>query len=653
MKLDKFKKYFPDFSQYKNFPSWNQWKQLPKTLTKFDKFALLLFIVLLIGSAASLAAYYNYKHTVPQPAQGGTFTEGMVGQPRFINPIYLSSNDVDRSLVQLTFAGLMQYKDDKIVPDLAKGYHTDKGKVWTVTLKDNLTWQDGEPITAEDVVFTVNVLQDSDYKSPQRVNWVGVDVSKVSSRKVKFKLSTAYPQFLENLTLKIIPKHVWKNIQAADFSLSSYNLKPIGSGPYQIEDIDQKNNYINSLTLTRNKNYHDQPYLDEIDFEFYKSQEQLLEAADDNEIDGFSASTSTDFKNFEKHTFSLPRYFAIYFNSDKSELLSNQKIRKALNYATNRKELVNQGEPVYSPILPSVFGFEEPKAKYKFDLAKAEKLFKEEGFKKNDDNEIRKKTEEQDFQFQQRLEQGMENQSVKELQKCLVEEVDYKQENVTGYFGDKSKQAVIEFQEKYKKDVLQPHDLQAGTGAVGETTRKKLNEVCFEKPTQPLTVELTLVNQPEMNQIAETLKQQWKKAGVDLKINSVSLSDLKTDYIKNRNYESLLFGQSLGMKPDFYSFWHSSQSKDPGLNLAKYDSEEADKLLSKGRKTLEKKKRANLYEEFQNILLQDAPAVFLYNPKFNYNTSEVNGINSSLIVNPAHRFSSVKDWYSKIKGVWR
>lgn len=653
MKFDKFKKYLPDFSQYKNFPSWSQWKQLPKTLTKFDKFALLLFIVLLVGSATSLATYYSYKHTVPQPAQGGTFTEGMVGQPRFINPIYLSSNDVDRSLVQLTFAGLMQYKNDKIVFDLAKSYHTDKGEVWTVTLKDNITWQDGEPITAEDVVFTVNVLQDSDYKSPQRVNWVGVDVSKVSSRKVKFKLSTAYPQFLENLTLKVIPKHVWKNIQAADFSLSSYNLKPIGSGPYQIKDIDQKGDYINSLTLTRNKNYHDQPYLNKIKFKFYNSQEKLVEAAKNNKIDGFSAGTSTDFKNFEKHTFSLPRYFAVFFNSDRSELLSNRKIRKALNYATNRKGLVDQGEPIYSPILPSVFGFEEPENKYEFDLAKAKELLKAEGFTDKDNNGIREKTKEQEFQFQQRLEQGMENQSVKELQKCLVKEVNYKQENVTAYFGNKTKQAVTKFQEKYKENVLQPYDLQSGTGVVGQSTRKKLNEVCFERPKQSLKIKLTLVSQPEMNQIAETLKQQWKKAGVELKINSVSLSDLKTNYIKNRDYESLLFGQSLGMKPDFYSFWHSSQSKDPGLNLAKYESEEADKLLSKGRKTLDKKKRADLYEEFQEILLQDAPAVFLYNPKFNYNTSEVSGINSTLIVNPAHRFNSVKDWYSKIKGVWK
>jgi len=185
MKSNSFKRFLPDFSQYKSFPSWKQWKQLPRALTKFDKFALILFIVLLLGSSTSLVLYYNYKNTVPRPARGGVFTEGMTGQPRFINPVYVSSNDVDRSLVQLTFAGLMQYEKGEIVHDLAKSYHTDEGKVWTVTLKDDITWQDGQPITAEDVVFTVNVLQDSDYKSPQRVNWVGVDVSKIAPKKVK------------------------------------------------------------------------------------------------------------------------------------------------------------------------------------------------------------------------------------------------------------------------------------------------------------------------------------------------------------------------------------------------------------------------------------------------------------------------------------
>jgi len=657
MKGDNLKKYLPDFSQYKNFPNWNQWKQLPRTLTRFDKFALLLFLIIMIGSCVSLGVHYYYQCTVSKPARGGTFTEGMVGQPRFVNPVYVSSNDVDRSLVQLTFAGLMQYKNGKIVPDLAKDYNTEKGKVWTVTLKDNITWQDGEPITAEDVVFTVNVLQDSEYKSPQRVNWVGVDVSKVSSKKVKFELSSAYPQFLENLTLKVIPKHVWKNIQPADFSLSSYNLKPIGSGPYQIENINKQDDYIESLTLVRNPNYHQQPYLDKINFQFFKDRTQLKEAAQKGNVDGFSVSTTSAVK-FIPHQFSLPRYFAVFFNAEQSEILENKAIRKALNYATDRKTLTKKvlgrnGKPTYSPILPSIFQYKKPEQNYAFNLEEAKKLLEEEGFVDSDDNGIREKTQEREFEFTQRLDTGMDNESVRELQKCLVKEVGYSQENTTGYFGNKTKQAVTKFQEKYQEDVLKPYNLQQGTGVVGESTRKKLNEVCFEEPKQSLTFELTLVEQPEMRKVAERLQQQWKKVGVDLKLNVVSLSELKTEYIKTREYESLLFGQSLGIEPDFYSFWHSSQVKDPGLNLAGFESEEADKLLSEARKTLDDKKRAELYEEFQNILLKEAPAVFLYNPSFTYHTSKVKGVTPSLIVNPAHRFNAVKEWYTEVKRVWK
>lgn len=656
MNIQNLKSHLPDLSKYKRFPSWAQWKQFPGTLTRFEKFALTLFIVLLLGSGVFLGLHYRSINTALQPAPGGSFTEGMTGQPRFINPVYVSSNDVDRSLVQLTFAGLMQYNQDgEIVPDLAKSYHTEQGKTWTVTLKKNITWQDGEPITAEDVVFTVNVLQNSDYKSPQRVNWVGVDISRISSRKVKFTLTNAYPQFLENLTLKIIPKHVWKDIQPANFSLSSYNLKPIGSGPFQVSKVNQQDNRIKSIVLTRNSNYHQQPYLDRIVFKFYNNEDQLLKEAGQGKVDGFSVSTSTQVSGFNSHQFSLPRYFAVFFNPDQSKLLTNN-IRKALNYATNRKQIVKQvlngqGHPTYSPILPSIYDFKSSQ-KYQYDLKRASQLLKQEGFKDSNEDGIREKTQQPDFQFGRRLERGMENEAVKELQQCLVKEVNYSQDKVTGYFGNTTEQGVIDFQEKYKEDVLKPYDLQSGTGIVGPSTRNKLNQVCFEQPKQPLVIELTLVRQPEMKQVAQLLKEQWKKAGVKLKLNPVSLSDLKNKYIKTRDYQSLLFGESLGIKPDFYSLWHSSQTKDPGLNLAKFESEQADQLLEQARTTMDQNERAKLYQQFQQLLLKQAPAVFLYNPNFVYRTSKIKGINSSLIVNPAHRFVSVKEWYLNTKRVW-
>lgn len=654
-----FKKILPNFSDYKNLPSWPQWKQIPQTLSTLEKSALVFFVVLLLSSASFLSYNYYLQNTTPKPARGGTFIEGAVGQPRFINPIYISSNDIDRALVQLTFSGLMRYnKQGEITYDLAKSYHTEQGKVWTVTLKKDITWQDGEPITADDIIFTINAIQNSDYKSPQRINWMGVKVSKVSPRKVKFKLDNEYPHFLENLTLKLIPKHRCEGIAPADFSLSSFNLKPIGSGPYQVESINREGDFIKSLTLIRNPNYHQQPYLNQIKFRFFKNQKQLVEAAQKESLNGISVSTSTinSLESFNEHQFSLPRYFAVFFNPDQSEILSDKKIRKALNYATNKKQIIKevtggQAGVVNSPILPSVYGFEQSTTTYNYNLEKANKILDEQGFKLS--GEIREKTKDPEFQFSRRLQVGSEGEEVKKLQQCLVKEVGYDQEKVTSYFGNLTKQAAIKFQEKYQQDVLQPWGLSSGTGVIGESTRSKLNKVCFEHPKQPLTLELTLVNQSEMKQIAQTLKEQWKQAGINLKLKTVSLSELKNNYIKPRNYEALLFGESLGVKPDLYSFWHSSQTEDPGLNLAKFESEQADKLLEKARQTLDSDQRAKYYQEFQQLVINEAPAVFLYNPSFTYYTSKVRGVTPSLIVDSAHRFISIKDWYLKTKRVWR
>lgn len=644
-----------DSRRYKQLPSWNQWKRLPRALSKKEKFALVLFLILILGSITTLGFNYYYQNTTPRPARGGTFVEGMVGQPRFINPIYVSSNDVDRSLVQLTFASLLRYNQQgEIVPNLARDCHTEQGKVWTVTLKDDLTWQDGQPITAEDVVYTVEVMQSSDYKSPQRVNWMGVEVSKVSSQKIKFELDSAYSQFSENLTSKIIPKHIWEEISPANFPLSSYNLNPIGSGPYQVENINKEKDRIKSLTLVRDLDYHSQPYLDKIVFKFYRTQQQLIEAAKNGAVDGIGSPEKI--AGFKQHSFSLPRYFSVFFNVD-SEPLTEKSIRRALNYATDKEQIVNevaegQATPVNSPILPSIFNYQKPTDVYDFNLEEAKRILEEEGFKDTDGDGIRERKKDQ-FKFTARLKNGSEGEQVKKLQQCLVKEVEYNQDKVTGYFGNTTKQGVIDFQEKYEQDILKPWGYQSGTGVVGETTREKLNQVCFDQPGESLEINLVLVDQNRMKQVAQILKEQWKKAGIKLTLNPVSLSELKTKHIKPRSYQALLFGESLGLKPDFYSFWHSSQVRHPGLNLSKFESDRADEILEKANQTLEAQRRAELYQDFQQILIDQAPAVFLYNPNFIYNTSRIKGVEPSLIVNPAHRFTTIEDWFLKTKRVWK
>ena len=165
----------------KKLPSFSQWKQIFKILKKTEKRVLIAFIILAIASFAWLAVSFYINATKSVPTYGGTYTEGIVGQPRFINPIYGETNDVDRTLIGLIYSGIMTYdKDGNIAPDLVEDYHiSEDGRTYTFQLKDNLFWQDGVPLAIDDIIFTIKTIQNSDYKSPLRANWLDVGIEKV------------------------------------------------------------------------------------------------------------------------------------------------------------------------------------------------------------------------------------------------------------------------------------------------------------------------------------------------------------------------------------------------------------------------------------------------------------------------------------------
>ena len=160
------------------------WRQFFKVLTKKEKIAFSLFFLLALGSFIFLSLNFYFKNTKIVPAQGGTHIEGVIGQPRFINPVYANS-DADRDLVQLIFSGLMKYDENlQIVPGLAKEYPTieEDGRVHIFRLKENLVWQDNTPLTADDIIFTIKTIQNPDFKSPLQANWVGVEVEKINDK---------------------------------------------------------------------------------------------------------------------------------------------------------------------------------------------------------------------------------------------------------------------------------------------------------------------------------------------------------------------------------------------------------------------------------------------------------------------------------------
>lgn len=665
--LKKVEKIFSYFKR-KKYPSQKQWRQILKILNQKEKILFFIFIGTFLLSFFYLSFNFYFKNTEIQPAKGGIFAEGAIGQPRFINPIYSSFSDIDQGLTELIFSGLMKYDNQgKIILNLAEEYKIlNNGIVYEVKLRENIFWSDGFPLTVDDVIFTIETIQNPDYKSPQIPAWLGVEIERVSDLIVRFKLRNPYSGFLENLTQKIIPKHIWKDIPAENFHLSGYNLNPIGSGPYKLKSLERnRKEQIVSLNLIRNQKYFGKtPYLSQISFYFFENEDDLIRNYKRGTIQGFSLKNPLTLEQLpgsvKIYSFSLPRYFALFFNSEKSKILESQNIRLALSYGTNKNEILekaflNFGKIVDSPILPEIYGFNNPSEIYQFSTETANLLLEEEGFRKREDG-LRIKTIERRpaFQFRSDLREGSRGREVEELQRCLAQYPEiYPERQITGFFGKTTERAIIRFQEKHKEEILEPWGFKKGTGLVSRTTRNKLNEICFpsDQEFSPLKFSLTTINQPALVKTAELLKEQWKTLGVELEIK---ILDELTEVIRQRDYEILLFGQALTMVPDPFPFWHSGQIENPGLNLSLYQNKKIDNLLEKARQTLNQEERKEKLEEFQELLIKDAPAIFLNSPYYLYFVSEkIKGIQEGIIVNPSKRFLDIENWHIKTRRIWK
>ena len=209
----------------KKWPERKKWRWFFKALNKKEKVIFAFFAVLFFLSFFFIVRSFYFKNTEIKPAFGGTYIEGVIEEPRFINPIYLES-DIDKDLTEIIFSGLLKYNENmEIVPDLAERYEIEEdGRVYRFRLKENLVWQNSQPLTAEDVVFTIKTIQNPDYKSHFRPNFLGIEVKTISDLEIEFRLKKPYSSFLENLTIKIMPKHIWQDVTPQKFFSDPHHL---------------------------------------------------------------------------------------------------------------------------------------------------------------------------------------------------------------------------------------------------------------------------------------------------------------------------------------------------------------------------------------------------------------------------------------------
>lgn len=345
---------------------------------------------------------WYYTSTILVPKDGGILREGLSSQPTSLNPI-LSQNEVDQDLSNLVFSGLLK-SDGKggLQNDLADSVErSDDGKIWTVKLRQDVFWQDGEQLTADDVIFTIQSIQNQESRSPWRISWQGVEVKKFNDFVVIFELKNPFAFFEEKLKQKIIPQHIFGTIPLTNLYLSDYNFQPVGSGPYVFEKFEKsKSGFINYYQFKANPNYFlGCPHIDRIVIKFYKSEPELITAFNHREIDLLSGvnigSLGSIKRSFKEEEVVLPRYFAVFFNQSISKVLSDKNVRYALNYAVNRLELIDKvfhgkAQSVEGPILAGMIGY-DPALKFEYSLDKAASVLEKAGWSDGDGDGILEK----------------------------------------------------------------------------------------------------------------------------------------------------------------------------------------------------------------------------------------------------------------------
>ncbi len=531
---------------------------------------VLLFVILIgltVWQLNGLATYYQSL----QPTPGGIYTEGILGDFTNANPVFATSA-VDASISKLIFAGLLKYDNhNNLVGDLAQSWSSNEiGTVYTVNLKPHLQWQDGQPLTAADVAFTYQVIQNPDAQSPLVSNWRGITVTAVNPLQIRFTLPNALSSFPYEMTNGIIPKHLLSNVAMTDMRSTAFNTQnPIGAGPFEWKTLqvtgDTPVDREEQVAMAPFAGYNGgQPKLDSFVVHAFHDKDKLIASYDKNELTAMSGLTSVptnlvNDKHSQKISFNLTAAKMVFFKTT-SPNLQDANVRQALVASVNVPAIIKQldykARPVREPLLVGQLGYDPGSAQMGFDAAVAAQKLTAAGW-------------------------------------------------VPGKDG-------IRFKNK-----------------------------------QPLHFTLYAEDDPEDTKVANIIVDDWRRVGVNAELLLQSGTDLQQT-ATSHSYDALMYGISIGVDPDVFVYWDSSQADIRAtnrLNFSEFSSPAADAALEGGRTRQNPSLRVIKYKPFLQAWQQAAPALGLYQPRFLYITHQtVYHLDPRTINTSTDRFNNVQDW---------
>lgn len=529
---------------------------------------VVVVVALLIASVVDI-----FKRPEFFAGGGGFYTEGLINdRPTMINSVYADLSEANRDVSSLVFSGLTRYdpKVQAFVKDLADLSIDEEKTTYTFKLRDGVTWHDGEPLTAEDVYYTFHdVIQHPEFQNPVlKANFDGVEIKQIDESTIEFVLTQPNSFFITNLNVGILPKHILGGVPVAELPQSSFNLQPIGTGPYKVDSaLELMNDGRQRVLLTLNENYYaEKPSIQNIRFHIYPDDESMKkEVGTLNIIARVPRSVKEEIDNNDRFSFQhyeLPQYTAVFMNME-SAVLKKDKVRLALQKALNKSDLLALFSDKMGVDTP-VMGLDQSEWLYQPNVEEAQGALFDAGYKLDDEAE----------------------------------------------------------NDPYRKD------------SDGENLKFVL---LIQQLNNPVVAE-------DMQKTVNFLVESWKTIGVEIDAQFEPI-DMFGERVQTRDYDLLLTGESLGYNLDTYSYWHSSQAGDAGLNLSNYRSFAVDALIEKVRDTFDNEEKAELIEQLAEVIATDVPAIFLYRPSYTFVTDrKVEGTSLENWVYPSDRFANVSEW---------
>jgi peptide/nickel transport system substrate-binding protein len=336
--------------------------------------------------------------TLPEAAPGGIYTEALVGSMGRLNPMLDWNNSADRDVDKLIFSGLIRFDSRGLPqPDLADSWGASAdGTIYNFSIRPNAVWHDGQPVTSDDVLFTIEMIKSAGSLFPQDVKdlWTQVEIKRLDDKTFQIKLPEPFAPFLDYVTFGVLPKHLLEAVPADQLATAEFNLNPIGSGPYKFERLLTEGGQITGVVLVPNPDYFIQsPFIEQVVFRYYPSSAAAFAAYQQGEVLGVSQLTNDVLEqalmepNLSVYTSRLPQMGMVFLNNNNPNalFLQSASVRRALLLGVNRTIIVShilKGQAMIAdgPILPGSWAYYDEIESFEYDPDAATALLKEEGY---------------------------------------------------------------------------------------------------------------------------------------------------------------------------------------------------------------------------------------------------------------------------------